>query len=78
MIMRKRIRVAALMAATIAALSFGLSAGFSIRGMPAFVSSAAAYVDRTVSPVRVQNTARSNWAAGNTAGWSGAGVIGGG
>ena len=78
MIMPKRIGVAALIAITIAALSFGLFAGFSIAGIPAFDSTAVAYGNRTISPVRVQNVARSEWTSGNTAGWGGAGVIGGG
>ena len=78
MIMPKRIGVAALIAIIIAALSFGLSAGFSIAGIPAFASTAVAYGNRTISPVRVQNVARSEWTPGNTAGWGGAGVIGGG
>ena len=78
MIMPKRVGVAALIAITIAALSFGLSAGFSIAGIPGFDSTAVAYGNRTMSPVRVQNVARSEWAPGNTAGWGGAGVIGGG
>lgn len=57
---RKRIGIA-VVAATIAALSLELGALVSIPGVPAFISSAAAYVNRTVSPVRIQNTARSDW-----------------
>jgi hypothetical protein len=60
MTMRKRIGIVVLIAA-IGALSLELGGRFSILDVPAFVSAAVAQVNRTMSPVRVQNTARADW-----------------
>ena len=60
MTMRKRIGIVILIAA-IGVLSFDFGGRFSILEVPAFISAAAAAVNRTVSPVRVQNTARADW-----------------
>ncbi len=58
--MRKRIKIVVL-AAMVGAVCIELSGQFSIPGVSDFVSTAEAYVNRTVSTVRVQNTARSDW-----------------
>ena len=60
MAMRKRIGIAVLIA-TVGAVTLGLGGPFSLRDVPAFISTAAAYVNRTVSPVTVQNSARADW-----------------
>ena len=60
MTMRKRIGMAVLIA-TVGAVALGLGERFAILDVPAFISTAAAYVNRAVSPVRVQNTARADW-----------------
>jgi hypothetical protein len=58
--MRKRIGIMVLTAA-IGASCLGLAERYSIPVVSSFVTAAQAYVDRAVSPVRVQNTAQSNW-----------------
>jgi hypothetical protein len=58
--MRKRIGIVVLTAA-IGASCLGFAEWYSIPVVSGFVTAAQAYVDRTVSPVRVQNTARSDW-----------------
>jgi hypothetical protein len=58
--MRKHIGIMVLTAA-IGASCLGLAEWYSIPVVSGFVTAAQAYVDRTVSPVRVQNTAQSNW-----------------
>jgi len=60
MTVRKRIGVA-MMIATVGALAVGFGGQFSIPGVSALVSTAMAYTNSTVSPVRVQNTARADW-----------------
>jgi hypothetical protein len=60
MAMRKRIGIVMLIAA-VGTVGLGLGERFSIVDMSAFVSAAMAAVNRTVSPVRVQNTARADW-----------------
>jgi hypothetical protein len=60
MTMRKRIGIIVLIAA-VGALSIELGGRFSGVDVPAFVSAAVAQVNRTMSPVRVQNTARADW-----------------
>ncbi len=58
--MRKRIGIFVLTAA-IAASCLGLAGQYSIPVVSNFITAAQAYVNRTVSPVRVQNTARADW-----------------
>ena len=58
--MRKRIGIAVLIAA-VAILGLELSGRFSVSDVPALISSAAAQMGRSMSPVRVQNTARADW-----------------
>jgi hypothetical protein len=60
MTMRKRIGVAMLIAA-VGVVAVGLGGQFSISGISDIVSTAWAATNRTVSPVRVQNTARADW-----------------
>jgi hypothetical protein len=60
MTMRKRIGIAILIA-MVGAVTLGLGGRFSLRDVPALISTAAAYVNRTVSPVYVQNSARADW-----------------
>ncbi len=60
MTMRKRIGIA-VMIVTVGAIALGLGERFAVLNVPAFISTAAAYVNRTMSPVRVQNTARADW-----------------
>jgi len=57
---RKRIGVAMLIA-TVGALAVGLGGQFAAPGVSTIISAAMAYTNRTVSPVRVQNTARADW-----------------
>lgn len=57
---RKRIRIA-IVFATVGVLGIGLGGRFYIPDMSAFISSAAAQMNRSMSPVRVQNSARSDW-----------------
>jgi hypothetical protein len=59
-IMRKRIGIVVLIAAA-GALVLGPGERFAGLDVPVFISSAAAYVNRNVSPVRVQNTARMDF-----------------
>ena len=58
--MRKRIGIVVLTAA-IGASGLGLAEWYSIPVVSGLITAAQAYVDRAVSPVRVQNTAQSNW-----------------
>ena len=58
--MRKRIGIVVAIAA-VGALALGPGGRFAGLGVPAFISTAAPYVDRTMSPVRVQNTARMDF-----------------
>jgi hypothetical protein len=58
--MRKRIGIV-ILTTVIAASCLGLAERYSIPVLSGFITAAQAYVDRTVSPVRVQNTARSDW-----------------
>jgi len=60
MTMRKRIGIVVLTAMA-AAFCLELGALYTIPVLSSFVSTAAAYVNRSVSPVRVQNTARADW-----------------
>ena len=60
MTMRKRIGIVVMIAA-VGALALGLGGRFSLRDVPAFISPAAAYVNRAVSPVQIQNSARADW-----------------
>lgn len=60
MTMRKRIGIAVLIA-MVGVACLQLSGRFSIPDVPAFISTAVAQMSRTISPVRVQNTARSDW-----------------
>lgn len=58
--MRKRIGIV-LAIAVVGALALGPGERFAGLDVPAFISTAAAYVNRTVSPVRVQNAARTEF-----------------
>ncbi len=58
--MRKRIGIIVL-TGIIGAACLGLAERYSIPVVSGFITAAQAYVDRTVSPVRIQNTARSDW-----------------
>jgi hypothetical protein len=57
---RKRIGIA-IVFAMVGVLGIGLGGRFYIPDMSAFISSAAAQMNRNMSPVRVQNSARADW-----------------
>jgi hypothetical protein len=57
---RKRIGIA-IGFAMVGVLGIGLGGRFYIPDMSAFISSAAAQMNRSMSPVRVQNSARADW-----------------
>jgi hypothetical protein len=58
--MRKRIGIVILIA-TVGILGLGLGGRFYIPDTSAFISSAMAQMNRNMSPVRVQNSARADW-----------------
>ena len=60
MAMRKRFGIVVLIA-TVGALGLGLGERFAVMDVSSYISAAVAAVNRTVSPVRVQNTARADW-----------------
>ena len=60
MTMRKRIGIATL-AVALGVSALALGGRFSGLPTPGFVSTAWAYVDRTMSPVRVQGIASPGW-----------------
>jgi hypothetical protein len=60
MTMRKRIGIVVL-TATVGAFCLELGSVYTIPVLSSVVSTAVAYVNRTVSPVYVQNSARSDW-----------------
>jgi hypothetical protein len=60
MTIRKRIGIVVL-AAMLGAIGLELGGQFRIPVVSDFISTAVAQANRTVSPVRVQNTARADW-----------------